>query len=1137
MKKYYSFFATVALAFGMNAQVTMPAIADGEAPENLVTQVVEMQSNNTKAYDLSSIEIKTVKPPHKAQGKRVAAAFPSEWSNFIATYKTGFEGTFGDGGGIVKMKQIGNDIGIGSLFIQGSVFVASATATAGEYEIPSFQVVGNSEEYGDIVVVPFVIKESTSSAGKTTYTLAIDSTATSVKAKATSATSLEIEGLFGYVVKEGEKAGTVFYVANGAKIIPSNAKMTWKKPNDNTEYWTLVNVTQNDHNLSITNFGGGGLEISMPMSSRKVVKIGGNTMFYQNVLNKFRAFTIAGVEYYNPASEKVYLYNTSLNAVADGDKALAWGPWSAYYSSYTVGVLTEGRIECDNAIAWPAPAQAEGLKGTGTENDPYRIENVADWKAVAAASHSGVTFQDQFVKVVADLDFSNDSVPAIGSNTTPFYGTFDGGNHTIIANLTTSEKHQGLIGVLGGGVVKNINVTGEFSFASTNSGPVVGTAQANSTIENCTSTAHVTLGASCQACGGVIGYANFKSTVRNCHFAGVMDINSVMTSSWIAGVCGYGYATNFYNCSNKGTMNVAEPSKVDCVSGINAYTFFSDYENCENTADITANKWVAGISGYAHTVGTSNAKNCVNRGNITTTAASGSYATAGVFGYTMYGGTYENCVNYGNVTSNGETPYVAGVFANYRGSADLGYIHVKNCHNHGDITCAGGNYVGGIIGFGYGSDIESCTNTGTIHSNGAAYNKGTSTGGIVGQFQSFAADTTFYKNKISKCINYGEVKSNSYWVGGIVGGFNTHNIIEQCLNVGNVSAVNRAAGIVGYNPYDSHVKECFNVGNITTTAETAGIGAKDNNAASGIVAYGATDVFDSYNAGKVTGRSRVAGVMAWPYHSTAKTLKDHINYTPSVRNCFNTGEIVADADSCGHILGVHTYNNGTMWRPKGTPMSETELYQYNDTIENTMYLLGMCQGAITAEPTNPEVGYSARELCLQVPSDKFVSAGAYCFPVLKAFQDNDYAKMYAVAVVPAENESDPEIITQDFNIGHPEGVEMYCDYAGLEIEGNKATFNGDPFTGEITITIIPSSALQAKKKANGEGNKVHERKIVINVNYLGGKTGVNDVNASKDVKSVRYYNLNGAQILEPAGACIQITEYTDGTQQAAKVIK
>ena len=64
-----------------------------------------------------------------------------------------------------------------------------------------------------------------------------------------------------------------------------------------------------------------------------------------------------------------------------------------------------------------------------------------------------------------------------------------------------------------------------------------------------------------------------------------------------------------------------------------------------------------------------------------------------------------------------------------------------------------------------------------------------------------------------------------------------------------------------------------------------------------------------------------------------------------------------------------------------------------------------------------------------------------------------------------------------------------------------------------------------------------ERKIVVNVKYDGAPSGVVDVNANKEIKQVRYYNLSGALIPDASGACIQVVTYTDGTTQAKKILK
>ena len=50
-------------------------------------------------------------------------------------------------------------------------------------------------------------------------------------------------------------------------------------------------------------------------------------------------------------------------------------------------------------------------------------------------------------------------------------------------------------------------------------------------------------------------------------------------------------------------------------------------------------------------------------------------------------------------------------------------------------------------------------------------------------------------------------------------------------------------------------------------------------------------------------------------------------------------------------------------------------------------------------------------------------------------------------------------------------------------------------------------------------------------------SAVNELNESKQVASVRYFNIAGQEMTQPAGLTIQVTTYSDGTTSATKVIK
>lgn len=50
-------------------------------------------------------------------------------------------------------------------------------------------------------------------------------------------------------------------------------------------------------------------------------------------------------------------------------------------------------------------------------------------------------------------------------------------------------------------------------------------------------------------------------------------------------------------------------------------------------------------------------------------------------------------------------------------------------------------------------------------------------------------------------------------------------------------------------------------------------------------------------------------------------------------------------------------------------------------------------------------------------------------------------------------------------------------------------------------------------------------------------TGVDELNATKQIANVRYYNMAGQEMAQPSGMTIKLTTYTDGTRTAAKIIK
>ena len=130
---------------------------------------------------------------------------------------------------------------------------------------------------------------------------------------------------------------------------------------------------------------------------------------------------------------------------------------------------------------------------------------------------------------------------------------------------------------------------------------------------------------------------------------------------------------------------------------------------------------------------------------------------------------------------------------------------IDNCSFYGNIK--GKAYVGGIVGFVQGNDIQA----------------------------------------INKCVNYGRIEAEKTSCGGIIGLGRRVNV-SNCSNFGYVKCdVGRVGGIFGDAGYTVSIYNCFNAGHIYSRTSTAG----------GVVAdidWGGV-ISNSYNIGKIEGKT------------------------------------------------------------------------------------------------------------------------------------------------------------------------------------------------------------------------------------------------------------------------------------------
>jgi hypothetical protein len=108
--------------------------------------------------------------------------------------------------------------------------------------------------------------------------------------------------------------------------------------------------------------------------------------------------------------------------------------------------------------------------GSGAEQTPWLIQNVADFQALARIVDAGASFAGKYFKLTANLNLQGVLWSAIGhheayiGNDRPFSGTFDGDYHTINVDVNdtavNADVPHALFGYLSGATVRGITVTG-----------------------------------------------------------------------------------------------------------------------------------------------------------------------------------------------------------------------------------------------------------------------------------------------------------------------------------------------------------------------------------------------------------------------------------------------------------------------------------------------------------------------------------------------------------------------------------------------------------------------------------------------------------------------------------------------------
>ncbi len=398
----------------------------------------------------------------------------------------------------------------------------------------------------------------------------------------------------------------------------------------------------------------------------------------------------------------------------------------------------------------------------------------------------------------------------------------------------------------------------------------------------------------------------FKGIDRDVSFYGSLDgnnhrlynlyLNGSTTTSSACGVFGQvgGTVKNLHIVRGYNNAGKASGSVGGIAGNVNGTLY-----NCSSSMTVKAESGnVGGVVGAI--TGNGRLEGCEFRGSVSTTAKVAG-GIAGTFSEITQVCTLSGCVNRGYVYAQ---QGIAGGIVGCVGQADkqCAGISMSSCVNWGRVE-SGANNAGGIVGVAYSLGntraMSRCVNFGEVIATGSY------AGGMIGTL-SIASSTISeaYKFSLNNCYNIGNVTAENY-AGGMIGNCKAPLHAVLCSNSGTVKAGSYAggfAGVIDTNYYAGgasalRLRASRQTGDIIAT--TLGAGGALGQLKCGSSTESGLTVGGSVVAGTVTAPASaggVIGVVSQGLYIKAQLLGDCAVVCPTVT--------VSDASAkCGRLVG------------------------------------------------------------------------------------------------------------------------------------------------------------------------------------------------------------------------------------------
>ena len=545
--------------------------------------------------------------------------------------------------------------------------------------------------------------------------------------------------------------------------------------------------------------------------------------------------------------------------------------------------------------AGAATTSIDGVSGSGTADDPFIIDDLDSWDAVAEYSNEN---DDDLTGQYVRMD---DGFTLWISEVTPFNnfnGDFDGNGCSIsnvgpnVSDFSTNNFGVGFITIGEDGYVHDLTISGDIDIDVNNSkylGGIVGTLKG--TLYNCTSDIDLAIyntlsDVDCAwYLGGLAGIVD-GGTIDSCTFSsGESESDEDVDISYFGGMAGYMISGTITNCSVTGEFAFSG----DFIGGMVGWMKDGTVSDCTFTEPITTEacgNYIGGMVGYMQN-GT--VSGCTYNQSIT---ATGDFV-GGIVGY-MLDGTVDSCyytydddaieISFYGQTAGGIVGYMkSGTVSNCKTKGDLtaqSYTAVNDAYagvggivghmvsgtisdckiSYSEDGITTYDYVGGIAGYVGNGTISGCTNntpvTAIFYTDDDDVNyAGTCAGGIVGKM---------VKGTVSSSKSYGSAMADKY-AGGIVGYFSNDDNDEGCAITSCTSYATVYKPTLTSGAYHGGVVGYVNCATVESCTSAFNVTANGYEYVGGIAGYatGGTIFTDCNNKAKVTAINYCGGIAGW----------------------------------------------------------------------------------------------------------------------------------------------------------------------------------------------------------------------------------------------------------------------------------